>query len=326
MILLTRAQIEASWLDIEAALDATNEIDRWCSGPDWVLPVNAGFAPNAQTILLRSEASPAGYALLARYRLEDGRVMLAGLEPLWGFASPLIGADIATLSCELCGYLAGLPDWDVLVLPGMPTPSGPDSFAADVVRGLAPLGNVKAGDGIARQVADLSAGFDTWLSRRSSRFRKNLRQAGRKASDAGLEIVDGGNDPLVFDRILAIEKSSWKGLDGNGITTAEMSTTYRAMIDRLAANGRLRVRIATLGDREVGYILGGVRAGRYRGLQISYVAEVASLSVGHLLQAGQLALLCDAGVLTYDLGMDLDYKRRWADRAEPSLTLVIERR
>lgn len=326
MILLTRSEIEACWFDVEAALDETAEVDRWCSGPDWVLPVNAGFASKAETILLRSEVEPGGYALLARYQLEDGRVMVAGLEPLWGFASPLIGADIAALSAELCGYLAGLPDWDVLVLPGMPTPSGPDSFAADVVRGLAPLGDVKAGDGIARQVADLSAGFDAWLSRRSSRFRRNLRQAGRKAGEAELEIVDGGNDPLVFDRILAIEDSSWKGLADDGITTVEMSTTYRAMIDRLMANGRLRVRIATLAGRDVGYILGGVRAGRYRGLQISYAADVGSLSVGHLLQAEQLALLCDAGVLAYDLGMDLGYKRRWADRAEPSLTLVIERR
>lgn len=326
MRLLDRFEVDASSFAIELAIDATPDIDPWCSGPDWVLPVYDGFAPTAESLLLCAEDGPTGYALLARYQLEDGRSMVAGLEPLWGFASPLIGSDIIALTGELCRYLASRTGWDVLVLPGMPNPSGPDCFVADVVRGLAPLGEVKAGDGITRQVADLSGGYEAWFGRRSSRFRKNLRRAKRRAADVGLLISDVSKDPAVFERLLAIEAASWKGLEDSGITSPEMTATYRAMVARLTANDRLRARIATLDGRDVGYILGGVRAGRYRGLQISYTADVAALSVGHLLQAEEVATLCATGIDTYDLGMDLDYKRRWADRADRSMTLVIERR
>lgn len=326
MILLDRSEVDALSSEIEEAIDSTAEIDPWCSGPDWVLSVNDGFAPDAEPLVLKGEAEPAGFALLARYQLEDGRAMVAGLEPLWGFASPLIGADIATLGDELCAYLADRSGWEVLALPGLPKPTGPDSFTTEVVRALAPLGEVKAGEGITRQVADLSAGYDAWFERRSSRFRKNLRQAERRAADVGLLIEDRSGDPQIFERLLAIERASWKGQEDGGITSPEMTVTYRAMVSRLATNDRLRARIAVLDGRDVGYILGGVRGARYRGLQLSYTADVAPLSVGHLLQAAEVASLCSSGVSTYDLGMDLEYKRRWADETVTSLTLVIERR
>jgi CelD/BcsL family acetyltransferase involved in cellulose biosynthesis len=328
---LTLDEIELAWREIEAALDLTCDIDRWCSGPDWVVPVHLGFAPDSELLLLtnRSAADP-GYALLARYRLADDRTMIAGLEPLWGFASPVLAADPEGFSRRLAPALAATGRWDVLVLPGMPDPRGPSSYAAQVVRGLAPLGRVNVGRGITRQVADLRDGYGAWLARRTSRFRRNLRQARHRAGQVGLEIVDAGDgdgdEPDVFDRLLAIEKLSWKGQDRSGITSPEMAATYRMMVDRLAARRRLRVSVARLGGRDVGYILGGVRARRYRGLQLSYATEASALSVGHLLQDHQIRALCEGDEAdAYDLGMDLDYKRRWADRQQPSFTLVIDR-
>ena len=321
---LTLTELDQCWAEVESALDRTPEIDRWCSGPDWVLPVHAGFGPGsgAEPLVLTDGS---GWALLARYRLADGRRVIAGLEPLWGFASPLVGADVEGLAAGVAEALAGEP-WDQLVLPGMPELADDSSFPMRVATGLARLGPVGMGTGIVRQVADLSDGYEPWWGRRSARFRRNLSQSGRRAGAVGLAVDDASADPRVFERILAVEARSWKGRDDTGITSPEMLATYRAMTARLQARGRLRVLVAHLDGADVGYILGGVRAGIYRGLQLSYSQEVAELSVGHLLQHHQLRALCAAGdATTYDLGMDLDYKARWADHPVPTFTLVVSR-
>lgn len=314
-------------VDIESALDETPEIDRWCSGPDWVLSVHEGFGTDSEPLLLRVDTdSTKGFGLFARYHLEDDRTMLAGLEPLWGFASPLIGAKPQAVASELAGYLSNDPGWDVLVLPGMAPPTGPHSFTTEIVRGFASLGQVKVGAGITRQTIDLTGGYDLWLAARGGKFRRNLRQAADRAAAAKMEFVDISTEPEALAKIMAIEERSWKGAEGSGITSKEMRKTYETMIARLQQRGRARIHLARIGSADVGYILGGVRAGIYRGLQLSYSAEVNELSVGHLLQSHQLRLLCESGeAQLYDMGMDMDYKQRWADTARESYTVVIER-
>jgi CelD/BcsL family acetyltransferase involved in cellulose biosynthesis len=47
------------------------------------------------------------------------------------------------------------------------------------------------------------------------------------------------------------------------------------------------------------------------------------LSLGSLLQARQIAALCDEGATSYDLGMDMPYKRRWAEHAFDTITIAI---
>ncbi len=324
---LSLEELDARADVVEAVLDQTDEVDPWCSGPDWILPVHHGFASGDDTLLLAAgPGEGGGYGLLARYRLSDGRTMVAGLEPLWGFASPLLGAESEAIAASVAEHLDNDPDWDVLVLPGMPTPTGPDSFTTGVVRGLARLGAVRVGEGITTRTADLSRGHPAWLDRRGSRFRRNVRQAGERAEREGVSFHDVSAQPDVFDRLLLIESRSWKGIDDSGITSPEMSATYRAMVERLQGSGRARIHVARRREADVGYILGGVRAGRYRGLQLSYTEDAAELSIGHLLQHHQIQLLCKAEeATTYDLGMDLDYKQRWADDEITTYTIVIER-
>jgi hypothetical protein len=318
---ITLDDLAHRWHDVESVVDETPAIDRWCSGPDWQLPVTQGFSPRGKRLLLASD-SPRGYALLGHYRLPDGRLVLGGIEPLWGFGCPILGNQQGAVAEALADRLVHNDNWSSLVLPGF---SNGDS-TIDVAVALGRLGAVGVAEGITRQVADLSDGYDAWFNKRSSRFRRNLRQATRKAADAGLEIVDVSGCAEVFPRLLAIEQQSWKGHDDSGITSVEMTATYRAMVDRLAQRNRLHVHIARLGDADVGYILGGIRNRRYRGLQLSYTEQAGHLSVGNLLQHHQIQLLEQHDLAhTYDLGMDIDYKRRWADRAETTVSLVVNR-
>ncbi len=323
---LTFDQLLDDWADVEAAVDATAGIDHWCSALDWIVPVACGFAPQGKRLLLRSNAG-SGYVLLGFYR-RRGQILLSSIEPLWGFASPIFGPDLEALTDELTAYLQRRNDWSILVMAGLPPL--PHRLSRIVADGLAPLGPSLFTGGITRRVADLTAGHEAWLANRSSRFRRNLRQAENRADDAGLLIEPADEDPKLFKRIMDIEQRSWKGTDGSGITGPEMSTMYDVMIDRLRERGRLEAHMARLpfdGDlTDVGYILGGIRNRRYRGLQISFDADHAGLSIGNLLQNHQLRRLVDKDLAdTYDMGMDFPYKQRWADGSDHSTTLILHR-
>lgn len=332
---LTIEELDRRWVDVEASVDATPGIDPWCSGPDWQIPVAVGFAPDTERLLLATDDGR-GLALLARYRDVDGSTVLSGLEPLWGFGSPILGPDPGAVATELVAHLADDRHWQNLLLPGLPpipglglgqtTDDAGHRTTLPLAMALSALGHVGFANGITRQLIDLTDGYEAWLERRSPKFRRNLRRAERSATAAGLGIVDASADPDVFDRLLAIERRSWKGRDGSGITGEGMRVMYRAMVERLLVRQRLLVKVAVLDGRDVGYILGGIRGRRYRGLQLSFSADAHALSVGNVLQAEQLRQLDHDDLAdVYDLGMDFDYKRRWADRAETSIQVVVER-
>jgi CelD/BcsL family acetyltransferase involved in cellulose biosynthesis len=104
-----------------------------------------------------------------------------------------------------------------------------------------------------------------------------------------------------------------------------MRAFYGAMLPRLCALGQQRTIFAKIGERDVGYILGAVMGGEYRGLQFSYDDELRELGIGGLLQFQQVTELCEEGVGRYDLGTEMDYKRRWAEEIMETEMLVLVR-
>ena len=101
------------------------------------------------------------------------------------------------------------------------------------------------------------------------------------------------------------------------------------MLPRLCVKRQQRTIFARLGERDVGYVLGAVfgepDASEYRGLQFSYDDDVAKLGVGSLLQYHQIVELCADGIGHYDLGTEMDYKRRWAEEVMETEMLVLVR-
>ncbi len=355
-------ELDAASAQVEAAADATPLIDPWCSGPDWQIPVTVAFAPEAERLILATDSGD-GFAMLTRYR--GVHHMFGGMEPLWGFGTPIVGSNPYGIAVEVAEVLAKRDDWKTLFLTGMPVLNEPADFSGEpghdgveseeqawapqpdptvtlgIANGLASLGRVGLAEGITRRIADIrptrpakpnetadcESGYEQWFGRRTSRFRRNLRQAAARAESDGLIIEDAADDPHLFDRLMAIEQQTWKGHEGSGITSDEMSTLYRMIIERLQGAGRLHAFVARYRGVDAGYILGGIRDRRYRGLQLSYTEEARHLSVGNLLQNHQLRrLVTDDLADIYDLGMDFEYKKRWADRTQTSVTLVVHRR
>lgn len=317
---LTLAQFTEQADRFDRIVRDTPDIDRFCSASDWILPASASLMRQRLPWLFRGGS---GYAALMRGQHARGWRYAEPLEAMWGLASPLVGPDpraIAAEFAELCRARAD--EWDVLMLSGVPTGS---ALQAALGRGLSTHFEVGIGPRMTRNVASLDGGLDGYLSRRSRNTRRALRKAGKAAARAGVRFERGhaGDVDGVFARIMAVEARSWKGLDHVGIDRGGMRDFYRRMIARLAARDAARVVFAVDGERDVGYVFGGVLGDTYRGLQFSYDHGYHRLSLGNLLQLEQIAELCREGFAWYDLGMGMQYKERWAEHVRESLALLV---
>jgi CelD/BcsL family acetyltransferase involved in cellulose biosynthesis len=307
-------RISRAWDD---AVDRTEGADEFCASSVWSFAAAASFPEAAPPVVVGDGRSFAG---LRATTTEDGMRVLVGLDPIWGFATPVVGHPL--IAARLLAARVALEAHDVVVVAGQRD----GSLALQcLARELDGAGRLLRGPTEQRVQADLRAGVDAWWQRRSSRFRQRLRHLRRQAEERGVTVVDCSALPPdeAIDRVLDVEVRSWKGRDGTGLASPDLADFYRRLAWRLAPGDQLRLLFARLDGRDVAYVLGGVRGRTYRGLQLSQDVTVAELGLGHVLQLHQVEALAGSGIDTYDLGMDMPYKRRWADRVDETFSLLI---
>jgi hypothetical protein len=315
----------------DALVEQTDGIDRWCTSSVWSASAGTAFA-SGPAVALGDAAGPFRVLLHREVtETDDGRMLrvVVGPDPVWGFASAIVG-DAALGADAVAVYLLEHDDWDVALLPGLEPGSEIEHSIGS--RLLQRFARVRIGVDAVRLVARLVPGADgvgaadAWLARRSATFRRNLRRAQRAATGMGLrfEVLDAGEPAEVMARLLAIEHHSWKGVEESGLVSPSMAAFCRGMLERLPATGRM-VTVASLRGTDVGFILGGVLAFGYRGAQLSYTQDVAAYSIGHLLQWHEIRRLAARGVVRYDLGMDIEYKHRFADEQYVTRSLLVFR-
>lgn len=309
--------------DFDREVAATPAIDRFCSSSAWILAASAALMPPRVPFSFRG---PSGYFAAMRGIHPAGFPYIEPVELAWGLAAPLVGRDPDALAEEVVGVLAGRRDWQIAILSGL-AEGGPQRRALE--RALPPRWERRRGTPTIRHIASLEGGPDGFLARRSRELRKTIRKGLRAAADAGVtfEAVQApeAGAAALYARIQRVEAQSWKARDGVGISTGSMRAFYEHMLPRLCARGQQRTLFAMLGGRDVGYILGAVFEGEYRGLQFSYDDDHARLGIGGLLQYHQVTALCEEGVARYDLGTEMDYKRRWAEEVMETEMLVLVR-
>lgn len=315
---LSLRELDDASAEFDAAVLASPDVDAFCSSTDWILPAAEALMSPREPFVLASEH---GFVALMKARHPVG-VVLEPLEAMWALGCPLIGAEPEPLARELTVECAAEAPGALLLLSGLVEKS-PRFVAA--ARALAPRYLLRLGPSTRRHIADLSGGLDGFLSRRSANVRRGLHRALKQARDRGLvfERVEVRPDvaDAVYQRILAIEARSWKAKEGVSILHSEMLGFYRSMLRRLARRGAARLQIARLDGVDVAYILGGVFGDGYRGLQFSFAREHAALSLGNLCQYHQVQALCDEGVRRYDLGAEVEYKRRWGELVLETVSL-----
>jgi hypothetical protein len=309
------------WNDLVAATDPAS-IDQWCTSSDWASSAHLAFNPAGELVCSTDSASGFAFATAPEARPHGGA--LVPLEPMWLFGAPIVGADPAESaviaqralalrserSVYLGGYVEGSPWWDALL--GV----------------FGPHYQLFGGEERVRCRASLEGGIDGYLGRRSRAFRRNIRQGEKRAASAGItfEVLDLGIVDEVLQRLHQIEQRSWKGLDGSGIEGPDMAMLYSHLVPRLRTRAALRACVAIDNQGvDVGFIFGGVLGGTYRGLQLSFTESARALGVGNLLQWHELQRLCREDLHTYDIGMDMEYKRLWTEQTFTTRLMIAQR-
>lgn len=305
------------------AVGDTEGIDHFCSSLDWILPAHEAFIPDHPLYLRQSEN---GFITLARgFNPRIGRY-LQPLEASWCLASPIVGSDPRALVREFADeFRTTQEDWDLLYLSGIPQES---VIFQELVRQFHTTHRIGLGHKTKRYVASLEGGMEGFLERRKSKFRANLRRSGRLAEDEGVRYtyIDRFTEEEAletYERVLEVERRSWKGKNGTGILDGGMNDFYRIMLPRLARRDALRVLFAEADDRDIAYVFGGIFEQTYRGLQLSYDNDYRKISPGNLVQLEIIKKLCEEGVALYDLGSELDYKARWAESRLETITMWV---
>jgi hypothetical protein len=315
--------------EIDRAFSRTPDIDHFCSQSAWVLSADSAIMGGREPFCRRGEH---GWMLLARRTWDSGVTSLEALESAWRLASPFAlheGSDAGRFADELVDEWRSAAPFDVLVLSGLAPAS---RLFGELVRALSPSYGLRT-DAIPptlRFRASLQGGVDGFFSRRSPKMRGALRAAERRAAASGVSFEEAAcssaSSRELYERLLALEARSWKGMEGDGLLGASMQAFYRRMLPMLAEDGSLRAQIGRKDGEDVAMLVGALietEAGRtFRGLQFSFDDRFRSLALGNLAQLAQIRALVDEGALLYDLGSDVEYKRRWGEDAFETLTLV----
>lgn len=310
-------------LAFDAQVQKTAHIDHFCSSSMWILPAAHGLMPPREPWIWQT---PNGYIALMKGHHPRVGTFLQPLEGAWAFPSALIGPNPLTLVRSFADLIGFHRDWDSIFLSGLDDQS--PLFQALVYRLQARYKLYFAKEPTQRHHADLRDGAEALLARRSRNFRRSLKRSVAQGQAEGITFIDydeNATAPTLFERILAIEKRSWKAKDGSGICVGTMRDFYQKMLPMLMERGALCLYFAQQGGVDIGYILGARWNGVYRGLQFSFDDAHRHLGLGNLMQWHQLQALEGQGIHTYDLGSDSPYKARWSDHIWQTQTLIIYR-
>lgn len=305
----------------------TPEIDGFCTSSDWILPAREAFSPTAAPFIIQCEA---GIVALMRRPFAGVGEWACPLEVSWGLASPLVGADPEPLVDVMLGAVASTRGLRAVALCGLAVAGRAERA---LLRRAGGRFGVHEGPAMARVVADLRGGVDGFYGRRSPKFRASTRRAVRQARADGVryerhgESADGAQVAKIYERILAVEAQSRKAVLGGGLTVPEMRRFYELMLPRLAARRALRVVFVTRDGVDLAFVFGGLFDGgagvEYRGLQVSFDDRFAASSPGVLAHMEMIRWLAEDGVASYDLGSDMEYKRRWGELGLETKTWVV---
>lgn len=313
---LTLEELRERSGEVAAAALRTPGVSALCSGPDWQLAAHDGLhgAAGARSHLIVEDAG----SWMIFVERERERIYFP-FESAWMFSSPVTGDPD-----RIVDLLLAAPHWlggsVGLCLGGIRC----ESPLHEAVRRIEPA--TRRYDEFAAtecMIIDLGGGVESWLGRRSPKFRRTLREA-EKVN--GIEIVEAGEESAgaLFDRILAIQERTYKWREGTDILKApEYAAFYETLLSALRARGDLRVLFAHRDGEDLAYIFGGVAGNNYRGFQMSYVEEARSLGLGNRLQLENLRRCEAEGITRYDLGMHSPYKERWADRREENTGIFL---
>jgi CelD/BcsL family acetyltransferase involved in cellulose biosynthesis len=272
-------------------------------------------------LVVRPERTRAGRVRVLTYPLHD-----------WGsFYGPIGPDSTATLAACLRHLHDRRRDWDLLDLRWV--------NASEYDHGRTPAAMAAAGypcvERIWRSTAivDFTDSWESYLARRSSKFRNNLRRAESAAARSGeltfqryrpAGAAQGDGEPRwdYFDECQQLASRSWQGSSRTGTTLshAEVRLYFRDLFGVAARAGALDVNLLRHRGELLAFSFNLVIDGRLAGLRIGFDGEQAHLSPGRLLLSRSIADSFHRGDLLIDLGCEsMPFKQSWLTRIVPCL-------
>lgn len=307
----------------DALAAATPDVDPFCTASPWIASAWEAFHADAEP-LVRCVGDSC-VALVRGNSPGIGPYLMPG-EGVWALAAPVVGLDGDENAARLYETVT----------------DGGHGAAFALLTGFVPRSRTlrallrrfrhhrgRLVDPVVRHVASLEGGQEGFLSRRTRKFRANLRRIDRRAEEWGastrvLVLDTPGAVGLAYERAMAIEERSWKTAAGNGVSRGPMRGFTRGVLTRSVAAGDSALFVFVQHEgRDIGYLHGVLRDGYFRGLQMSFDDAFRARSVGNLLQWRAIGALCDAGASRYDLGSTLPYKERWSEERLVTTGLLV---
>lgn len=313
------------------AVLGTNQADPFCCTPVWQLSFHDAFSPKRRLLIKESSGNVLAFAEKV---FGPENIVLTPIEPHWFFGCPLLGRQSVDFLAETIGGIEKLyaPFFPKIVISGI-RPGG--VLAKRLVSAFASSFQLLFHCSGVQCAASLAGGIDGYLSRRSGNHRGKMKRQKRRAMEQGVwfeRIVPATPEESAetFARMLAVEKESWKGHGQCGMDQEPATSFYRIMLSRLASSKSARVVFARHEEKDIGYVFGGLAGSIYRGQQFSYVEDWRELSIGNVLQAEQIAWLCEEGTRRYDMGPlqgnKMEYKTHWTEKEMRIETWILSRR
>jgi CelD/BcsL family acetyltransferase involved in cellulose biosynthesis len=161
--------------------------------------------------------------------------------------------------------------------------------------------------------------FDDFITRYSTKFRKDLLKKKRKIEETGvlkLKIVHSGNDlDEAFDQFLQIEDSGWKGRNGTSIVKQPWKLDYYEYLKRHFADlGLCQINLLTLNDEAIAAQFGIAIHDKLYLLKIGFHEKFSEYSPGFLLLYKLIEYYCrlnSVHTISFVTGVD------WIDRWRP---------
>lgn len=287
---------------LDAWAAKTPDVDPFCSGSAWQASAAMELVEPRTLTAFVSE-----HGVMATMRHQE---RIEPLEFSWCLGSPLLGTT--RLVRDVAAILQTMGSWQTAYWPGL-------CEGAPMVRALAtehPFGLARGATTV-RHVIDLQTDANGYWSRRSRDLRKSVRRAATRAGEHQVRAVRATSAECdaapLMQRILTVDQTTWKGQQGVGLADPRFAAFYQRMLSHLGP-GRTAAWFAQQDGRDVGYLLGAWVGRWFRGLQFGYTSTLRSLSLGSHLLACSIEDVAADGAEIYDLGAEMDYKRRWADR------------
>ncbi len=301
---------------------ATSGIAHYCSSSDWILAAHLHMHQGCPTEIYIEDSH---WIVFARGDLYGLGQALHPMESAWCFACPLIGKEPKRM-VRMLGRLLSSEDRlrGFVVLGGIPLGSRLHGL---LKKEIGRFRRVMTFPGTDCVQANLTGGLEQFLMRRSSRFRAQSKAGQERLSSCGVEFEmngEGCGGISTFDRVLEVEKRSWKFKSGESVYFhPDHLSFYREMTIRAAKHGRLRVLFARREGRDIAYVMGGLLGKSYRGLQMGFDQSYARFGLGNHAQIQMIRRLANEGVEVYDLGMSINYKLRWGDRILKLMNILV---